>query len=259
MRKVIKRNEYYNEASVTDRSDFARNDRTQEQAQAALNKAFEKAKQIVFDAQKSRADLIKQTKEQMDEEFIKMKQQAHDEGFAFGSAEGKKSGLDLGYKEGYQDGLKNAAAENKQVLQELSQMLEEIELKKDQILKDFAEDIKILALNIAKKIIKREITLDDQTMLNIIKSATESYRNQSWVKIYVSKTRSATLLQADNNIIDALAAVSGNVKVITKPNMSDFDAVIEMPDQIIDAGVDVQVKNIESAIDIANPQKTDMG
>ncbi|MDD4571259.1 MAG: FliH/SctL family protein [Clostridia bacterium] len=224
------------------------------EAQKVLHEAFAKAKHIVETAKKYGTEQVQETRKRMNEEYTKMKKQGHEEGFAIGLAEGQKLGTDSGYREGYSDGLKNAAEENRRVLNELSLMLEQVEKEKERILQKYEEDIEILALGIAKKIIKQEISSNEQVMAGIIKNAIDTYRNQTWVRIYVSKSQSDTFLKADNNIIKALAEVSDNVKIIPDPDMSDFDCVIEMPNQIIDLGVDVQVKNIEEAIDIGKSQ-----
>lgn len=224
------------------------------EAQEVLHEAFAKAKNIVEAAKKYGMEQVQETRKRMNEEYSKMKKQGHDEGFAIGLAEGQKLGTDSGYREGYSDGLKHAAEENRRVLNELSVMMERVEKEKEQILQNYEDDIKILALSIAQKIIKQEINSNDQVMAGIIKNAIDSYRNQAWVRIYVSKSQSDTLLKADNNIIKTLAEISDNVKIIPDPDMSDFDCIIEMPNQIIDLGVDVQVKNIENAIDIGKSQ-----
>lgn len=88
-------------------------------------------------------------------------------------------------------------------------------------------------------------------MQSIVLNALDSYRNQSWVRIYVSNQTATVLLKADNNIVQELQGVSDNVKVIAVSNMNDGDCVLEMPDQVIEAGVDSQLRKIRNAIDTA--------
>ncbi len=218
---------------------------------AVVDEAMEKAKKIMESANEYSLRRIKETKDQLDAESKKIKQQSYDEGFARGMAEGKKAGTDAGYKDGYEKGLSDASEESRRLLGELSRMIQTVETDKAQILQTFENDLLRLSLSIAEKVIKKELSLDRKIMALMIKSAMDSYRDQSWVRITVPPDTAEELLKADNNIIEALASVSENVKVIPNPAMEDTECLIELPEQIVDPGVDTQLENIRSAIDAA--------
>jgi flagellar assembly protein FliH len=84
---------------------------------------------------------------------------------------------------------------------------------------------------------------------SIIQNAVDSYRNQAWVRIYVSGDTANLLTKADASIAQELKTVSDHVKVVVTTGISDESCVIEMPDQVIDAGVDTQLKKIKSALE----------
>lgn len=220
----------------------------QEQSKQILSEAFSKAKQIMEAAQTYSQTQIKDATERMNQECVQMKRQSHDEGYALGMIEGRNAGKTAGYREGYEEGLQKAAGENQQKADELSLMLETVEKKKAQILEKFSGDLEELAISIAKKIIKKELSMDENVMRSIIVNAIDSYRNQDWVRICVSKNTADILLQTDNSIIEALKNVSDSVKVVASPDMEDTDCIIDMPEQIIDAGIDTQLENIRKAL-----------
>lgn len=214
-----------------------------------LDNAFKKAKQIVDDAQALSAKQIREANEKIENEFSQAKKSGYDDGFARGFEEGKKAGFSAGKKSGYDDGFKNAAEENRKNLDELASMIENVEKAKAGILQKFESGLENLAFTMARAILKSELKTNESAMHSIIQNAVGSYRNQAWLRIYVSNSTASILLKSDNNIIDALKGVSDNIKVISKPQMDDGGCILEMPDQVIDAGIDSQLKKFKTAID----------
>ena len=222
-----------------------------------LDQAFQKAKEIVDSAQ---ALALKQKREAFDEiekERSQAKKSGYDDGFAQGCEEGKAAGFISGKKSGYEDGLKNSAAENKKNLDELASMIESVEKSKNSLLQNFESGIKDLACEIARSILKSELKTNENAMRAIIKSAMNSYRSQSWVRIYVSNGTAEVLLKGDNNIINELKEISDNIKVIPNPEMDDSDCLLETPEKIIDAGIGPQFEKLKAAVEnsAANTQK----
>ncbi len=225
-----------------------------DQHQAIVNDAFQKAKNIVEAAQNYSLNQLKESTMRMNEECAQMKIRSYEDGYSEGLANGKEEGHDLGYEDGYQQGLKKAEEETREASRrardELSRILQTAESKKNEVLTAFEEDIGGLALTIAQKIIKKELATDESTIQSIIKNVLESYRNQEWVKIAVSPNTAELLARADRNIIEALQDVSDNIKIIPTPDMDDGDCSIDLPDRMIDAGVDTQLSEIKSALNL---------
>jgi len=216
--------------------------------QTVVDKAHQEAQQLMDAAQNYSMNKVKETTQRMNEEAAQVWAQSHQEGYQKGLSEGQKGGTELGYKDGYEQGVKKAEEENEATLKELTDMLETVETLKTEILQKFEDDIKKLAFAIAEKVIKKELSIDTQAMQSIIQNAVDSYTNQSYLKIFVSKNTKSILVNADNSIIQALREISENVKIEVSPNMTDSDCKIDMPDRVIDAGVDTQMTKIEQAL-----------
>ncbi len=223
----------------------------EKQAGAVLAEASEKAKKILESAQAYSARLKQEAGEQMSREAASVRKRAYDEGYAQGMERGKSDGLKAGRRSGDAEGRRDAAAENRKNVQELERMIEVVEQSKTQILQDFKGDLQDLAVAIAKAILKRELETDEKTMGTIIQNAMDAYRNQGWVRIYVPGETAAVLTKADNNIVKALQDVSENIKVVPTDGMEEGACIIEMPDQLIDAGVDSQLRKIKLSIEDA--------
>jgi flagellar assembly protein FliH len=216
-----------------------------------LEKAFQKAKQIVDSAQDYSTRQVRELNERMLRETEEAKKQGYSAGYAVGSKEGQKRGCEAGLRSGTEEGLRKAADVNRKNIEELAEMIQTVEKEKEKVLQRFGDNLQDLAVAIAKAILKKELEVDDKAMSKIILSAMDSYRNQAWLRIYVSDQTANILTKADNNIVERLKGVSENVKVVAAQGMSDGGCIIEMPDQVIDAGIDTQLRKIRNAIDTA--------
>lgn len=231
-------------------------DRGEAQRKTLMDRAFEKARQIVDSAQAYSVQIARETAEKSKEEYEQARQHGYSDGFARGMEEGKKSGAETGRREGYAEGKKKAEAENSRALDELTLMIETVEKSKTDVLQEFEGNLEELAFTMAKTILRRELSLDGSALRSIILAATDSYRNQTWLRIYVSDKAAGVLLKADGGIAKALKNVSDSVKIVAAPGMDDGGCIIEMPDQVIDAGIDSQLRKMKTAIESSGQDKT---
>ncbi|MFU0831614.1 MAG: Flagellar assembly protein FliH [Oscillospiraceae bacterium] len=227
-----------------------------QEALTILNQAFEKARQIVESAQNYRAEVMRSCAKQVETEFQEAKNRGYQEGLDRGFAEGQKKGLESGMRQGFSEGVQKAEEENQKYLDELAEMLQSVEASKTEILHKFETDLKNLAVTIARTVIKKELEIDSKTMHSIIRNAVDSYRNQAWVRIHVSGKTADLLTKADVAIAQELKSVSDHVKVVVTEGMNDESCVIEMPDQVIDAGIETQLNKIQSALNGADPSES---
>lgn len=224
---------------------------TDEQARRILEEAFAKAKQIVDSAQEYTTQQMQETRAKIEAETAETKRHGYDDGYAKGLEAGRKDGHAAGYRVGFEEGTQKAAADNRKNAEELGLMMETVEKSKTKILHDFQEDLQNLAVAMAKAILKKELEIDDDAIRSIILSAMEEYRNQEWVRIYVSDGTANILLKSDGSIVEALKDISDNVKVVVSPGLDEGGCILETPDQIVDAGIDSQLKKIKTAIESA--------
>lgn len=227
-----------------------------EQHQAIVRDAVQKAKNIVEAAQNYSTNQLRESTMRVNEECAQMKIRSYEDGYREGFDKGKKEGVDLGYQEGYQNGLKQAEeevltrnkAESEAAKDEIGRILSAIEGEKEQILSKYENDLEGLSLQIAQKILRKKLEMDPLVIQDIIRNVLDTYRNQAWVKIQVSPYTSELLAKSDRKLIAALQEVSDNVKIVASPDMNDGDCVIDLPDCMIDAGVDTQLDQVKTAL-----------
>lgn len=234
----------------TPASDEVKKRQIEEKHQAIVKDAFQKAKNIVEAAENYSQNQLRESTMRMNEECAQMKVRSYEDGYNLGLAEGKKEGNALGYQAGYEEGLKKAEEENRQAKEELARMLETVEAEKTKTLNEFSKKLEGLAIVIAQKIIKKELSIDSKAMQSIILNVMGAYRNQEWVRIHVSQDNAELLTKADCNIIKALQGISDNIKIIPSPELNDGDCKIDMPDRLIDAGTDTQLEYIKTELQL---------
>lgn len=226
----------------------------EDQHRKIVNEAFQKAQQIIEAAQNYTVNKVRESTQQMNQEAAQVLVQSREEGYGRGFAEGKKEGRELGYRDGYEEGcragLQKAEEENRAAAEELSGMLDIVETGKAEILQRYEADLKKLAVSIAEKVIRRELSMNEKAMQSIIVNAVDAYRNQEWVRIFVSKNTKTLLQKVDKSIVEALSDVSDSIKIEVSPDMDDGDCIIEMPDRMVDAGVNTQTEKIKQALQV---------
>ncbi len=231
-----------------------------EQHEAIVNEAVQKARDIVEAAEYYSMTQLRESTMRMNEECAQMKIRSYEDGYSKGLAEGKKEGKEIGYQDGCEEGLRKTEEEKRKVIEEiekaneakeneLKQMLEAVENKKTEILQRFEEGIQGLAITIAQKVIRKEVSLDEKAIRAIILDVMDSYRNQEWVKISVSQSSAELLAKADRSLAEELKEISDNVKIVSSPELKDGDCRIELPDRLIDAGTQTQMECIKSALE----------
>jgi flagellar assembly protein FliH len=230
-----------------------------EQHEKIVNEAVQKARDIVEAAEYYSMAQLRESTMRMNEECAQMKIKSYEEGYNQGIAAGKKEGKELGYQEGYEEGLRKTEEEKQKLLEEikkaneakeneLKQMLEAVENKKAEILQHFEEGLQNLAITIAEKVIRKEVSLDEKAIRAIVLDVLDSYRNQEWIKISVSQNTAKLLAKSDRSLAEELKEISDNVKIVSSPELNDGDCRIELPDRLIDAGVQTQMECIKSAL-----------
>lgn len=190
-----------------------------------LMKARQKADQIISDAREQAAYL---------------REQAYNEG----------------KEAGQQDGFQAAHEEQRELLDEelanlrryITDIVNDVSHEKDKILEQYIDDLKRISLAVAEKIIQTSLQSSSDIIKRMILSATDKIRKKQWAKIYVTKCDTGISMEVDTEFLEALSALSDNIKLITMDNGEDGTCIIELPDEIIDASVSTQLENIKDIL-----------
>lgn len=226
---------------------------TKERQETILKEAMEQAQNIMENARSYTMNTMRESAAQMNEEAARIKLLSFESGFSQGleegRAEGKQAGIEEGRQIGYREGQALALEEIRQKEEQMQNsyrtLVLDLEHQKEDILHRFESDIEQLSIEIARKILGCEI--NEHGVRSIVTGALESYRNQEWAKIMVSPPM-AQMLLSDAALTEELELVSQNIRIVAEEEMSDTDCKIDLPDRIIDAGVETQLEEIRSEL-----------
>ena len=153
------------------------------------------------------------------------------EAFQKGFEAGRNAGMELGEKK------------IDAMLNRFSRSLDELSSLRIQIMKEMEHDLARLAIEIAKKLVHREVNVDEEIILTLVRVALDKVVRKAPVTVYLNP-------QDYRHLEIKLAETSsllGEREIILKekPDLSRGDCVLESPYGDIDARISEQFKQIE--------------
>ncbi len=232
-----------------------------EEAVAARDSGNPESSSLVMDVEKYREEkiqLIKELEETREEvrrlledsrlEAEQMKSQARDEGHEIGEREGYEKGYLDGYEKAQQEVENTLKKEADELLLELRDLIASVEHKKREMLEQYKDDLRDIAISIAEKIIRVSLKSSGDIIKRMIISATEGIMSKEWVKIYIARCDAEMAVNGDSMLINSISYVSDHIKIIVMENEAPGTCILEFPDKVIDASTNTQIENIKEII-----------
>lgn len=199
-------------------------------------------------------DIFEDALEQAEELLAKARKEAEDI-----CSRAREEGYTLGYEEGQREGHQQAYSdykikldyEQQQFLREMKESIEQVTIKKEQILDKYMDDLKRVTLTIAEKVIQTSLKSSSEVVKRMILAATNKLKKTQWAKIYITGNSMGAMVQADAALLRELTYLSDNIKVIAMESEEDGTCIIELPDEVIDASVNTQMENIRDILNNA--------
>lgn len=229
------------------------------ESQMELESGHEKKQEMDLEKYKAEKHKLKLEILEMEKQIKKMQDDAIQEAekikaeaFESASREGYSSGYENGYSVGYQDAENEVnqtlKIEAEDLLLELKTLIESVEQSKRDILEEYKDDLKDIAIAIAEKIIHVSLKSSGDIIKRMIVSATEGILSKEWVKIYIAKCDAELAVNGDSDLIGSLSYVSDRIKIILMEDEASGTCIIELPDKVIDASANTQIENIKDII-----------
>ncbi len=204
--------------------------------------------EIISEANENALKILNSARIRAQKEIAECKKKGYDEGYDSGVKEGRK----IGYAEGYEDGeiklSETLHIQSEARMSELAEMLEKVEERKEEIISKYEDNLSKLAIEIAEKIIRQKIDSNDNVISGIIRRAIKDYKNAEWIKVYISDRDDSKQIKADKDLIKELEGISKDVKFEVSDDLRQGSVIVEMPDGIVDASVDTQLKNFKEMV-----------
>ena len=177
-----------------------------------------------------------------------MKSQAREAGREIGEREGYEKGYLDGYEKAQQEVENTLKKEADELLLELRDLIASVEQKKREMLEQYKDDLRDIAISIAEKIIRVSLKSSGDIIKRMIISATEGIMSKEWVKIYIARCDAEMAVNGDSMLINSISYVSDHIKIIVMENEAPGTCILEFPDKVIDASTNTQIENIKEII-----------
>ncbi len=204
-----------------------------------VENAKKQAKDIINDAQKEAERLRINAMAEIAEAQEKAEKEGYEQGYL------------IGYKEGYEQGLKEGQDKGKL---EYESLLIEAERLKQKYLEDYEqlyqvseENMVMLAIDIAKKIIGEAADKYPETYLDIAYKALKMIQGQKTVHLRVSSEGFPAIRDNKKLLMSRLEGIE-DINIVEDAFLDKGSCIIDTGNGVIDASVETQMEAIESAL-----------
>ena len=158
----------------------------------------------------------------------------------------EKNGYAAGFEQGYSVGRKTSETEGEKALCEIKTIIDTIEEDRNRQLENQRQDMIMLSLEIAKKIMKQQITVQEEAIMKMLEEIILENRSEASVKICISEYSKCLDLKIDRELTEKIRNMAKNISVtVTK----DEDVImVETSSGIVDISFPTQLEHIRETI-----------
>lgn len=198
---------------------------------AGLDSRVRAVEALVHDAEKKACSIV----EKAEEAAREIAEKARVEGF------------EAGRREGYAEGQAQAEAEAAATRAEASRVLEEARETARRTLAEAEPRIMEIALAVARKVIKREVSADPEIVLANIREALKNVDREEAVTVRTSPVEVAVVDNARKKLKKQFGGV-GDIAVQEDPSVEPGGCVVSTDKGIVDARIESQVEAIRERL-----------
>ena len=145
---------------------------------------------------------------------------------------------------GQQSGLQMAEKKTEVIVKRFAGSLEEVAGLRDRIIKATEKDLVELSIEIAKKLVHREIKIDGEIIATLVRVALERLTVKSGIRVVVNPLDSQVLREELKDLIGE----EGSIELKTDDSLKRGDCLVESEYGSIDARISEQFKEIEEGL-----------
>jgi flagellar biosynthesis/type III secretory pathway protein FliH len=169
---------------------------------------------------------------------VDLEQDAYCRGFS----DGEKSG----FEQGERAGLEAAAGRMEGLLKSLEQMLSDLENLQRRACHDLEKEMVRLALEVARKVVGREVQTDVETVAGIVRDAVNRVEHAEHITIRMNPEDMQRLVELNPRRLDALAE-AGRTRFEADASITSGGCRVESDSGDIDARLEQRFKIVEEA------------
>ena len=164
------------------------------------------------------------------------------------AAEAIESARQDGYREGYEAGIAAADAEMREQVRMIAAIAENVTVDKTQLIKECEAEIVALVVDVARKILDREIQLDRSIVIKLVEKALARVNGQVILRVRVNPD--------DYDLVkrhwdDALGGET-SIGIVADKRVKPGGCVVDTEGGAVDTQIDTQLNEIRRAFEAEN-------
>ncbi|MEN6534020.1 MAG: FliH/SctL family protein [Bryobacteraceae bacterium] len=147
------------------------------------------------------------------------------------------------HKAGQREGETAVRAQIAPIIEQLARSIESLASLRPSLRRQAEEDVVRLALAIARRVIRRELTVDPEPLGGIVRTALEKLQGQEICRVRVWPEHEATL----KHTLERLGAPSG-IEIVADRSRQPGDVLFETARGVLDASIETQLQEVERGL-----------
>ena len=147
-------------------------------------------------------------------------------------------------EEGFAEGMTNSRIYLNDTLAGLNEELEKLKKEQEEAFEKLNRDILLIAMNMAEKILKKQLEEDPLAMESLVESVLKEEKGKKQITIHLSG-RAYKLAEELEKKLDSIREQSKSQIKIKKEDIPYSDLRVETEDGILDASIPVQLRNLK--------------
>lgn len=188
----------------------------------------------------------KLTKNQIDQKFREAHEQGSQLGYAAGFAQGEAKGIEAGLEIGENRIREEHEAAHAEAVaefsQDLSSLLQDTQRNIDQWYEEAEERLAAIAVEIARRAICQELTINPDVVVSISKQVLHEVTTGNHVRLRVNPVQSATLDARREEIIRSVSHIR-DIEVVSDPSIEN-GIVVESEAGVVDARIETYLHRL---------------
>lgn len=222
--------EFPSEKNATASDSDHENSENHQQMDDYLEQVENEAKEIIAAAEKEAADLLEKTYRESNE---KMEQS-------------RKEGYHQGYQAGLEDGQETGYREMAALIDEAAKLKQEAYDKRNELTIKLEMDTVQLVIQTVRRVLQLELQDNQELIFTLIEEGLRKCNYTENLIVHVSEM-DYDLVYAYQNRIYLMSEGIYDIEVKSDPSMSPGSVLIETASGQIDAGIETQIRQIETA------------
>jgi flagellar assembly protein FliH len=150
-----------------------------------------------------------------------------------------QSAREAAYQEGVQSGREQARKEIEPTVERMAKVLADLAGLRMRLRRDAEADLVQLALSIARRILRRELSVDPDAIAALVKSAMEKMQSRELARVRVHPEQEGALRRS----LEKLGA--GSLEILADNSLRSGDLIFETRRGDLDASIETQLSEIE--------------